>query len=137
MTPPIPTVADRSRQPLSPDERLLIEDRLWRRQIIRRGLITALIVGVTTLLFFLAYPIVNHLRTAWWLQRLGCRIDWQIDETNWRQGGVTSVGSSRLFGRSISGAPLFFGAELADRDLHYLLDLRPVQSLSLAECYPI
>src|SRR5262249_54093846 len=121
----------RHRQPLSPDERLLIEDRFWRRQMLRRGLIAALVVAVTTLLFVLAHPIVNHLRTAWWLERLGCRIDWQIDGKNWRQGGVTSVS-----GVSRSGVQIF-GAELFVRDLHYLLDLRPVQSLSLAESHAI
>src|SRR5262249_56176182 len=91
----------------------------------------ALVVAVTTLLFVLAHPVVNHLRTAWWLERLGCRIDWQIDGTNWRQGGVTSVS-----GVSRSGIQIF-GAELVDRDLHYLLDLRPVQSLTLAQSHPI
>jgi hypothetical protein len=59
---------------------------------------------------------------------MGCRIDWQIDETNWWQGGVTSVSGVRHYVGSI------FGTDLSDRDLHYLLDLRPVQSLNLAEC---
>jgi hypothetical protein len=128
MTPPIPTVADRACHPLPRDERLLIEDRLCWRQMLRRRLIAALVVGVTTLLFILARPIVNHLGTAWWLERLGCRIDWQIDATNWQQGGVTSVSGMRTYVGSI------FGADLRDRDLHYLLNLRPVQSLNLAEC---
>jgi hypothetical protein len=114
--------------PLPPDERLLIEERLWRRQMLRRGLIAAVLVTVSSLLFMLALPIVNHLRTAWWLERLGCRIDWQIDETNRWQGGVTSVTGSRSYGSSI------FGVDLGDRELHYFLDLRPVQSLNLAEC---
>src|SRR5262249_1956953 len=38
----------------------------------------------------------------------------------------------------VSGARWYvgsiFGADLGDRDLHYLLDLRPVQSLNMAEC---
>jgi hypothetical protein len=107
---------------------LLIEDRLRRRRMLRRGLVTALVVTVTTLLSIFAVAIVNHLRTAWWLERLGCRIDWQIDETNWLQGGVTSVSGARSYLGST------FGADLYDRDLHYLLDLRPVQSVNLAEC---
>jgi hypothetical protein len=96
--------------------------------MLRRRLIAALAVTVTTLLFILALPIVNHLRTAWWLERLGCRLDWQIDETNWWQGGITSVSGARRYVGAI------FGADLGDRDLHYLLDLRPVQSLNLEEC---
>src|SRR6516165_2516229 len=128
MTPPTLTVADRTSHPLPPDERLLIEDRLWRRKMLRRGLIAFLDVTLTTLLFILAVAIVSHLRTAWWLERLGCRIDWQIDETNWWQGGVTSVSGERSYVGST------FGADLYDRDLHYLLDLRPVQSLNLTEC---
>jgi hypothetical protein len=124
-------MAGRPRPPLSLDERLLEEDRLWQRQTIRRGLIAAVVVAVISLLFFLALPIVNHLRTAWWLQRLGCRIDWQIDETNWRQGGVTAVSGARTYLGAI------FGADLGDRDLHYLLDLRSVQSLNLTECNQI
>src|SRR5579883_805723 len=131
MTPSIPTVAGRASQPLSLDERLLREDRLWRRQLIRRGLIAALVVAVTTQLFVLAYPIVNHLRSAWWLGRIGCRIDWQIDETNWRQGGVTSVDTGSRWGYG----GIHFGASLVDRDLHYFLDLHRVESLNLSESY--
>jgi hypothetical protein len=112
-------------------KRLLTEDRLWRRQMLRRGLIAALVVTVTTLLFIVALPIGNHLGTAWWLERLGCRIDWQIDETNWWQGGATSVSCSRVYVGAI------YGADVGDRDLHYLLNLRPVQSLNLAECHEI
>jgi hypothetical protein len=128
MTAPTFTVADRASHPSPPDERLLIEDRLWRRQMLRRGLIAALVVTVTTLLCVLALAIVSHLRTAWWLERLGCRIDWQIDETSWWRGGVTSVSGERSY---VGQA---FGADIYDRDLPYLLDLRPVQSLDLTEC---
>ena len=109
MIPQIPIVADRASGPLPLDKRLLIEDRLWRRQMLRRRLIAALGVTVTTLLIILAVPIVNHLRTAWWLERPGCRIDWQIDETNWRQGGVTSVSGARWYVGSIFGADLEIG----------------------------
>jgi hypothetical protein len=125
----ISTVDGRPPRSLSADERYLIEDRLWRRQIIRRGLIAALVIGVTTSLFVLARPIANHLLAAWWLERLGCRVHWQSDETNWRQGGVTSVSGVRPWGSAFQ----VFGADLGDRDLHYLLDLRPVQSLNLEE----
>src|SRR5438552_1487246 len=127
MTPPISTVADLHPRPVSSADRLLIEQRLWRRQMVRRGLIALLVVAVSALLIGISGPIGNHLQTAWWLERLGLRVHWQIDETNWRAGGVTSVSQVGLRGGSA-------GADLVDRDLRYFLNLHRVQSLSLAEC---
>src|SRR6266446_22468 len=99
MAPPISTVADLHPRPVSSADRLLIEQRLWRRQMVRRGLIALLVIAVSALLIGI------HLQTAWWLERLGLRVHWQIDETNWRAGGVTSVSQVALRGGSL-GADL-------------------------------
>jgi hypothetical protein len=118
------TVAGLVPGPLPAADQLILEDRLLRRQMRRRAFIMLLVAAVAAVLVGVSVPIGNHLRTAWWLERLGCTVDWQIDETNWRQGGVTAVAhTSRRW-----------NAKLGDSDLPYLLDLHRVRSLGLAEC---
>ena len=65
--------------------------RMHHRQIIRRGVITALIVAIVGLLTAVAVPVVHQLRESWLLEAAGFSVDWQIDEDNWMSGGVTNV----------------------------------------------
>ena len=47
----------------------------------------------------------SHLVAAWWLESQHGMVVWDIDETNWRQGGVTSVSfASRNFVESADSA---------------------------------
>ena len=67
---------------------------------------------------------VRHLVTAWWLESLHGMVLWDIDKTNWRQGGVTSVS----FVARNSWIP-----RLRDGDLNHFRRLHRVVSLNLAE----
>jgi len=104
--------------------RALDARRMHHRQIVRRGVITALVVGFVGLLIAVAISVVNQLRASWLLQASGYSVDWQIDEDNWMSGGVTAV---RHNSRS-------WLASSRDPDLKLLPKLLNLESLSLAEC---
>ncbi len=105
--------------------RALDAQRMHRRQIIRRGVITALVVAIVALLSVVAVPVVNQLTLSWQMQAAGFSVDWQIDEDNWMSGGVTNVNFKGL--RS-------WPPGLDDPDLTILPRLRNVESLGLSEC---
>jgi hypothetical protein len=103
--------------------RALDARRMHHRQIVRRGVITTLVVGFVGLLTAVAVPVVNQLRASWLLQASGYSVDWQIDEDNWMSGGVTNVNYKQ---RSwLAGS--------RDADLKILPRLLNLESLSLAE----
>ncbi len=110
---------------LDPAARALDARRLHHRQIIRRGIITALIVAAVGLLAAVAVPVVNQLKVSWLMQTAGFSVDWQIDEDNWMSGGVTNVHFKQL--RS-------WPPSSQDLDLRMLPRLLNVESVSLAEC---
>jgi hypothetical protein len=105
-------------------ERALFARRMHRRQMLRRGLITGAVLAIVAGLTFILYPVVVHLRTAWYLTASGLTVDWNLDEDNWMSGGVTSVAHKGRFWFSSPADPL----------LEYLTDLLHVQSLGLADC---
>ena len=105
--------------------RALDARRMHHRQIIRRGVITALIVAIVGLLTALAVPVVNQLRASWLMQAAGFSVDWQIDEDNWMSGGVTNVNFKQL--RS-------WPPSSHDPDLSLLPRLLNVESVGLSEC---
>jgi hypothetical protein len=99
--------------------------RMHRRQIIRRGVITGLIVAIVGLLTVVAVPVAHQLRESWLLEAAGFSVAWQIDEDNWMSGGVTSV-NYRQRSSWLSGS--------RDPELRILPTLLNVESLSLSEC---
>ncbi len=90
---------------------------------------------VAALSFALAFLVIGagstigvHFLTAWWLESLSATVTRNVDTTNWRHGGDTSV--------SFRPSP-FFSLGFRDRDLHYLRRLHHLVSLDLAECSEI
>jgi Leucine Rich repeat len=105
--------------------RALDARRMHHRQIVRRGVITTLVVAIVGLLTAVAVPVVNQLKMSWLMQAAGFSVDWQIDEDNWMSGGVTNV----YFKQLRSWPP-----NSHDPDLRILPRLLNVESLGLSEC---
>jgi hypothetical protein len=100
------------------------EDPLRRRQAMRRSVIAALALTLAALALIVSITVGTHLVAAWWLERLHCAVVWEMDNNNWRQGGVTRVyHSTRSWGWS----------DLGNADLNRLKRLHRVVSLDLAE----
>ena len=96
-----------------------------RREIFRTTLFVALAVTVATLLVSGSFLVGTHLVAAWWLESHQGMVTWDINGTNWRQGGVTSV----------SFGPRNFGfSRLEEADLKHLHKLHRVVSVNLGEC---
>src|SRR3954468_19334480 len=123
-------IASGSRPPVDPAaerevaERARHAQRMHRRQMLRRGLVTAVIVGIATGLSLILYPVVRHLRTSWYLTASGLTVQWDVDEDNWMTGGVSSVTHNYRT----------WNPHLVDPDLKFLPELFHVQSLNLSEC---
>jgi hypothetical protein len=105
-------------------ERARFARRMHHRQMLRRGIIAGLVLGIIAALSVVLYPVIVHLRTAWYLTASGLTVDWDLDEENWMNGGSTSVTHNMRFWFAHSVDPL----------LNYLPDLLHVQRLNLAEC---
>jgi hypothetical protein len=101
--------------------------RLWRAHGTRAGFLVALVIAVSGFVAVAWMSVGTHLVTAWWLERLEGRVRWAVDETNWRQGGVTSMS----FQSRLSGA---WNSTFGDEDLRYLHKLHRLVSLDLSEC---
>jgi Leucine Rich repeat len=117
MAPPMTLTCPRTTEPPRHADPELFRQRTRRREAFRRGVIAALLVGA----FFL---IGQHLLTAWWLERQVGAVLWDIDKTNWRQGGATSVSFA---------ARNSWDVRLRDGDLDHVRRLHRVVSLDLAE----
>jgi hypothetical protein len=92
--------------------------------MLRRGLITGAVLAIVAGLSFLLYPVIVHLRAAWYLTASGLTVDWNLDEDNWMSGGVSSVTHN---GRS-------WFARSVDPLVNHLPDLLHVQAVGLADC---
>jgi Leucine Rich repeat len=124
MAPPMTLTYPRTTEPLRPADPELFRQRTRRREVFRRGVIAAVAVAVAAFLVGAFFLIGQHLLTAWWLERQDGMVLWDIDQTNWRQGGVTSVS----FAARNSWIP-----RLRDGDLNHFRRLHRVVSLNLAE----
>jgi hypothetical protein len=107
-------------------EREWLARRLWRRHLWRVGFVAALTIVLAVLLAGISIPVGIHLATGLWLGTLGGAVQWDMDETNWRQGGITRV--------SFRSRWQMWNNTFSDDDLHYLLNLHRVVSLNIAEC---
>ena len=110
---------------VDPVQRAEYARRMHHRQMIRRGLVTGVILAIVGLLTAISIPVYTQLSNQWVLRSAGFRVDWQLDEDNWMNGGVTSVTYKYRGGQLSSRDQLGFKA--LSRLLH-------VKSLSLAEC---
>jgi Leucine Rich repeat len=108
-------------------QRQWLARRAQRRHRLRTVLVTAIVVALTGLLAGVSIPVGRHLATAWWLEALEGSVYWNVDETNWRQGGETRV-SFRARGWG------FWNSTFGDGELHFLRNLHRVVSVDLAEC---
>ena len=94
----------------------------------RLALGVGLFVVLATLFAAFSIRVGTHLVTAWWFESLHCTVAWEVDETNWRDGGATSVS----YRSRNSWNPIF-----GDSDLNHLRKLNRVVKLDLAECEKI
>ena len=99
-----------------------------RRELLRIGLIVGISVSVATLAVVAASFVGTHLAAKWWLESHQGVIVWDINETNWRQGGVTTA--SFPTGR-------FNLSNLSDSDLDHLHRLHRLVSLNFADNHEI
>jgi hypothetical protein len=98
-------------------------NRMHRRQILRRTIVTGGIVGLVGLLTYLSVPIVKQIRTILVLRASQFNVDWQLDADNWTSGGATVVNFNS---RSWPVRP-------HDEELALIPSLLNVQSLNLSE----
>jgi hypothetical protein len=87
------TSSEPSSAPLSAAlrERAEHAKRMHYSQITRRTLTTLLVVLIVLGLSLVGFRVMEHVKTSWFLEASGFHVDWQIDETNWRRGGNTSL----------------------------------------------
>jgi hypothetical protein len=101
-----------------------IENLLWRRDVLRRGVIVAVALSVAVLVLGLFTFVVAHLVAKWWIESQGGMVGWEIDKANWRQGGSTSVSFT---------SHRFWQPQLDNSELTHLHKLHRVVSLNLSE----
>ena len=124
MEPPKMIAPARAAEPLSRAVGQRIELQSRRRELLRKGTIVGVSVTLAVLVVVVASFIGTHLIAKWWIESHQGDVVWEMDDTNWRQGGVTSV----------AFAPRRFSpALLGDADLVHLHRLVPVVSLNLSD----
>jgi hypothetical protein len=94
----------------------------------RRVFVTVAALIFTPVVAVISLPISRHLTTAWWLETRHCRVHWEMDQTNRRHAGATTVDYDARI-------PAF--SDLFDGDLDYLKNLHRVVSLSIPEAVGI
>jgi hypothetical protein len=114
--------------PLSQSARERLESQLSRHKALRLTLILALFLVFALPFVAISIRVGTHLMTAWWFESLHCTVAWEVQETNWREGGTTSVSYASRNS---------WNAKLDDDDLDHLKKLLPVVKLELAECNTI
>jgi Leucine Rich repeat len=102
----------------------LLDHRQRRHDRVRRGVIVVVTVALAMLVIAVTFPVASHFSAAWWLEGLSGAVLWEIDETNWRQGGATTVELAAIR-RS--------NHHFNDADLTHVRKLHRVVSLNLAE----
>jgi hypothetical protein len=120
MAPSMTLTTARSNDPLHHADPGPYRQRARRSEALRRRVIAGLALTIATLLVGAFFLVGQHLFTAWWLERHDGTVLWDIDETNWRQGGVTSVSFA---------ARISWGPRLRDGDLDHFRRLHRVVSL--------
>jgi hypothetical protein len=76
-----------SSQSFAPPER----ERFEGRGALRLAVVTGLFLVFASLFGAFSIRVGTHLVAAWWFQSLHCFVGWEVHETNWREGGTTSV----------------------------------------------
>jgi hypothetical protein len=102
-----------------------LESRLRRNKAMRLAFIVALFLIFGSFFAAVSIRVGTHLVAAWWFESHHCIVVWDVDATNWRQGGTTSVSNNSRNS---------WNANLTDGDLVHLRRLFRVVKLELAEC---
>ena len=114
----------RSAEPLSRAAGQRTELQSRRRELLRKGTIVGVSVTLAAIVIVAASFVGTHLIASWWIQSHQGNVVWEMDDSNWRQGGVTSVAfAPRRFSPSLLG----------DADLVHVHRLFPVVSLNLSD----
>jgi Leucine-rich repeat (LRR) protein len=113
---------------LSESKRERLESRLRRGKALRLAFIVALFLVFGSLFAAFLIRVGTHLVAAWWFESLHCTVAWEVLETNWREGGTTSVSY---------GSRYSWNAKFDDDDLDHLRKLWHLVKLDLAECITI
>ncbi len=109
---------------VDPMARALEARRLHHRQMIRRGIVLALVLALVGLLTAITIPVANQLRASWLMESAGFRVDWDLNRDNWMSGGVSHVTYKQ--GSWLQGPH--------DLELQIVPRLLNVESVSLQEC---
>jgi hypothetical protein len=125
MAPPVRlptprTPSDTSLRAVSPT----LEQRLGRRELFRRGMILAVVLSLATLVVGVSFVVGTHLFAAWWLEGHHGAVVWEINETNWREGGATTVELTAIH---------TWNPKIRNIELTHLRKLHRVVSVNLAE----
>ena len=124
MEPPKVIAPARSAQTLSHAAGQRTDLHSRRRELLRKGTIVGVSITLAVLVVIVASFVGTHLSAEWWIKSHQGNVVWEMDDTNWRQGGVTSV----------AFAPRRFSpALLGDADLVHLHRLFTVVSLNLSD----
>jgi Leucine Rich repeat len=124
MAPPMSLPTRSPSKSLRHVDREHVEHRSRRREVFRRGAIVAAALSLATLVLGAYFVVGRHFVTAWWIEGLNGAVLWEIDETNWRQGGATTVELTAIRASNL---------RFSDSDLAHLGKLHRVVSLNLAE----
>lgn len=103
-------------------------ERFLRRRQKRRWAACMGCAALITVCVTVGPPVFHHFRTTLWLSALGADVDWDFNEDNWRQGGVTTV-----------WFPVAFRAngQFNNRDVASLRELHRLESLDLSNAFDI
>jgi len=104
------------------------ERLMRRRKVLRLVFIWALFLVFAPLFAAISIRFGAHLATAWWFESLHCTVAWEVHQTNWQEGGSTTVSY---------GSRNSWNAKVNDDDLEHLRKLLRVVKLDLAECNSI
>ena len=107
----------------SKSERL--ESRLRRGKAMRLAFFVGLFLIFGSFFAAVSIRVGTHLVASWWFERHHCMVVWDVDETNWRQGGTTSISYNSRNS---------WNAHITDGDLNHLSRLFRVVKLELPEC---
>ncbi|MDR3637102.1 MAG: leucine-rich repeat domain-containing protein [Isosphaeraceae bacterium] len=113
------------------NERIFTEEeaaRFLRRRARRRWAVRMLLGVFLVAGLAVGPPVFEHLRTLLWLTMLGVDVNWELNDENWTQGGVTSV--SLPIGFRTNG-------QFENRNVAELRGLRHLQSLDLSNAFDV
>jgi hypothetical protein len=95
----------------------------------RRRLAILAFIAAFVLASIVSYRVLRILFAIGWLAWCGGAVDWDINASNWRRSGATSV--------SFAARSSFSPGRVKDADLRSLKELHHLESLDLANCIEV